>query len=74
MSKSDQKVALEILEDVVNNKLEPLWDYLPGRPLGWLDGIMTGILEELRWKVQNEEAIHEGLWLKFDRKRKDQER
>ena len=51
--KSDQARALEIMERTAAD-LEPLWDYVPNRPLGWLDYIISGVLEELRWKVKNE--------------------
>jgi hypothetical protein len=54
MSDSDQKKALEIMRETAA-KLEPLYDYVPNRPLGWLDHMMTGILEELEWKVENED-------------------
>lgn len=39
--------ALEIMEKAAR-ELEPLWDYVPNRPLGWLAHIMAGVVERLR--------------------------
>jgi len=50
--RTDTERALDIMRKAAA-ELEPLWDYVPHRPLGWLDLIMAGILEELQWKVDN---------------------
>lgn len=67
MAKTDERVALEIMEEAAA-KLEPLWDYIRGRPLGWLNSIIDGALEELRWKVEREEEIREAHRLWFEKR------
>ena len=49
----DQERALGIVRQAML-ELEPLYDYVPGRPLGWLDLIMSGVFEELQYKVWKE--------------------
>jgi len=50
MTESEQ--ALQILRKAAS-ELESLWDYTPGRPLGWLNRVVDGLLEELEWKARN---------------------
>jgi hypothetical protein len=50
---SDTEQALVIVREAAA-KLEPLWDYLPHRPLGWLNLIIEGVLEELEYKAKHD--------------------
>lgn len=47
---TDTQRALEIMERAAA-ELEPLWDYVPNRPLGWLDSLVLVVLDQLAAQV-----------------------